>query len=177
MKFWHNVVETRNGSSQNLKFRCLCRVALLAHMVTLTTQIASLAQIQNIAKATLIQLLMMVRGRNVCALAIANGQELIADFAHQGISLIQNASLAQSMDIAMATPDLLPTMETGQAASALVIAGTVDLIVACVLQGMCRTLIAPLAALLSIAMVMPRLLWKMDLETVAFALATPGIVA
>jgi len=166
----------RNGSFQIPETRSLCLVALHARLVTLATRIAQLAQTQNIAQATRTQSLMMVNGRSACAHATADGQELIVVCVHPDMCLIQHASLARSMAIVVAMRALLPTMETGQVASALAIAGTVDVFVACVLQGTCHTLSVRLAALPSIAVVMPCLLWKMAPGRVVFVLATAGIV-
>lgn len=96
----------------------------------LAIQIVLPVQMRNIAKATLTLSLMMVSVRSACVHATADGQELSVVFVHLAISLIRLASLARLMAIVMAMRSLLPTMETEQAASALAMTGTVDLIVA-----------------------------------------------
>lgn len=95
----------------------------------------------------------MVSVKSAYVHATAGGQESSVVFVHLAISRIRPASLAQLMATVTAMQSLLPTMEVEQAASARAMTGTVDLIVARVLQATYRTLTVLLAALLGIATV------------------------
>jgi hypothetical protein len=174
-QYRRNVVKTRHGFIQIPEACSPYLVVRHVLLATLATQVAPRVQAPTIVMGTHTMSPMMVRARIVYARAMKDGLELIVVCALSDTYLIQLAKLARSMNIAMAMRILSPTMEIGQAASALVIASTADRIVASVLQGTSRIPSAPNAALPSTAMVTQHLLWKMVFGRVAFALATAGI--